>query len=335
MLNKTKPLISVIIPIFNTADLIERCLNSIINNSYNRLEIICVNDGSTDNSLSILKEYEKTDNRIKIINTVNGGVSKARNRALSVATGDFIAFIDSDDWIHEDFFKILVDTQSRFNSDITSCGFIRTQDYLADVSANTNDILVKKYIGAEILTNHNLKSFIWGKIYRGNLLKDCRFIEGIRIAEDKAFNLQIISSNSQIEGVEVSKSLYYYYYRKDSAINNSSGIDFMKLSRVYLDGVKNTKDQYARYIYLHEAFVNTITSRYLTMYIPDESVKSEINQYVTECLCYEKQYKPFSKKTSLRLVLMAKIPILYRGYRIITDRTMLDWEKNERKKYRQ
>lgn len=104
MLENNKPLISVIVPVFNTAGLLERCLNSIINNGYNQLEIICVNDGSTDNSLSILHEYSKNDNRIKIIDLDNGGVSMERNRALSVATGDFFVFIDSDDWIHKEYF---------------------------------------------------------------------------------------------------------------------------------------------------------------------------------------------------------------------------------------
>lgn len=101
-------LVSVIIPIYNTARYLPRCLDSILNNDYKNLEIICINDGSTDNCLEILKEYENKDDRILLIDVPNGGVSKARNLGLDYATGDYICFIDSDDWIHRQFFSALL-----------------------------------------------------------------------------------------------------------------------------------------------------------------------------------------------------------------------------------
>ena len=101
-------MISVIIPVYNTEVYLPRCLDSIINNDYRNLEIICINDGSTDNSLSVLREYEKEDERIIVIDVPNGGVSNARNIGLDMASGEFIAFVDSDDWVHRQYFSVLV-----------------------------------------------------------------------------------------------------------------------------------------------------------------------------------------------------------------------------------
>ena len=104
----SEPKISVIIPIYNTAKYLPRCLDSILNNMYQNLEVICINDGSTDESAVILERYAAADSRIISVNKANAGVSAARNTGLDIATGDFIAFVDSDDWIHFQFFEILL-----------------------------------------------------------------------------------------------------------------------------------------------------------------------------------------------------------------------------------
>lgn len=102
------PLISVIIPIHNTSRYLPRCMESIINSDCKNLDIICFNDGNTDNCLEILQKYKNKDNRILLIDVPNGGVTKARNIGLDYTTGDYICFIDSDDWIHRLFFSALL-----------------------------------------------------------------------------------------------------------------------------------------------------------------------------------------------------------------------------------
>ncbi len=94
-----KPKVSIIVPVYNVENYLDRCLDSLINQSFDDIEIICINDGSTDNSLSILKDYEKKDARVKIINKDNSGVSDCRNNGINVANGEYIVFVDSDDWI--------------------------------------------------------------------------------------------------------------------------------------------------------------------------------------------------------------------------------------------
>lgn len=103
-----KDKITVIIPVYNVENYLERCLKSILYNTYTNLEIICVNDGSTDNSKKILEDYSKRDKRVVVINKKNAGVSSARNAGIKIATGEYIAFVDSDDWIHEKYFEYLI-----------------------------------------------------------------------------------------------------------------------------------------------------------------------------------------------------------------------------------
>lgn len=100
-----KPLISVIIPVYNTEAYLERCLVSVLSNTYRDLEVICINDGSTDGSLEILNAFARQDERVTVIDKKNGGLSAARNDGLRRATGEWIAFIDSDDWIHPRYFE--------------------------------------------------------------------------------------------------------------------------------------------------------------------------------------------------------------------------------------
>ena len=110
------PKISVIVPIYNVEKYLEKCLGSIINQTYKNLEIICVNDGSTDNSLEILKKYSNQDSRIIIIDKKNGGLSSARNEGLKIATGEFIGFVDSDDYIESNTYEECI---LKFKEDIT------------------------------------------------------------------------------------------------------------------------------------------------------------------------------------------------------------------------
>ena len=103
-------MISIVIPVYNTEKYLERCINSILTNTYKNIEVICVDDGSTDNSLSCLQKMAERDNRLVIISQENQGVSVARNTGMALVTGEFVVFVDSDDWIHPQFFEMLLKT---------------------------------------------------------------------------------------------------------------------------------------------------------------------------------------------------------------------------------
>ncbi|MCK9152240.1 glycosyltransferase family 2 protein [Methanobacterium alcaliphilum] len=124
-MNKDKILVSIIIPVFNTEDYLEECLDSLINQTLKNIEIICINDGSTDNSLNILKDYAARDNRIKIIDKKNEGQSVARNRGVKEAKGEYIAFVDSDDYINLNAYELLYDFAKKHDHDMVLCDVIR------------------------------------------------------------------------------------------------------------------------------------------------------------------------------------------------------------------
>ena len=127
-MEKTTPKVSVIIPVYNVEQYLRECLDSVVNQTLKDIEIICVNDGSTDNSLVILEEYAAKDERIKIVNKENGGLSSARNCAIPLARGEYIGFVDSDDWIDLDFYEKLYNTAKKYKAEIACANLYRVSN---------------------------------------------------------------------------------------------------------------------------------------------------------------------------------------------------------------
>ena len=177
--------ISVIVPVYNVEKFIKRCLDSIINQTTKDLEIILVNDGSTDNSGKICDEYAKLDNRITVIHKENGGISSARNIGLDVATGEWIAFVDSDDYIEKDMYEVLYKTAIEKNVDICACFFKYltvdnkilfnlTQEQL-DMNGKYNSKEFLELIYKDEYMN-GICVATWNKIYKKNIFTRYRYI---------------------------------------------------------------------------------------------------------------------------------------------------------------
>ena len=113
-----KPLVSIVIPVYNVENFLRECLDSVVNQTMNELEIICVDDGSTDNSLNILKEYQKKDNRVKVISKSNSGYGNTMNVGTDAATGEYVGIVESDDYVKNDMFEVLYKNAKQFNADI-------------------------------------------------------------------------------------------------------------------------------------------------------------------------------------------------------------------------
>ena len=140
--------VSIIIPVYNVQKYLRKCLDSIVNQTFKNIEIIIINDGSSDNSLNICKEYSKKDKRINIINKHNEGVSKARNTGLLYATGEYISFIDSDDWVEQNMIEELYNSITSNKADLCICNFIKENKNKRDyIKSNINQ---KILIGKEI-----------------------------------------------------------------------------------------------------------------------------------------------------------------------------------------
>ena len=215
------PLISIIIPVFNVEQYIPQCLSSVLRQSYKNLEIICIDDGSTDSSLDILRHYQQTDTRIRVISQTNKGVAAARNLGLNLASGELLIFIDSDDWLDDTFFETIheffVDPEINFISFGTKFHY--------DSAPNLNHESIP-FKSITMLSNQDaqirkLNVAPWSKLYRTDFLKkNCIYFPLNIFYEDTPFHWKCISLSSKILFINVAK-YNYRINRKDSLMDLS------------------------------------------------------------------------------------------------------------------
>ncbi len=206
--------ISIIIPVYNCEKYLENCIKSIINQTLKDIEIILINDGSTDKSSDILASF--SDSRIKILNKKNGGQSSARNIGLDIACGEYIGFVDSDDRVDSDYFEKLYITAKKYNADISMADFIRTGANKHKKRLNISEEKVYEKVENKIKVANALKEgCIWNKIYKKEILNNIRFTEGM-FFEDGLFTFQALYISNKL--VTVPGTYYYYYKNPNSTV---------------------------------------------------------------------------------------------------------------------
>lgn len=223
--------LSVIVPIYKVEEYLECCLESIINQTYKELEIILVNDGSPDRCIDICNRYKNLDNRIIIINKENGGLSSARNKGLDVATGKYIAFVDSDDYIKVDMYENLIRIVEKEKADIVQCGFQRVHEegeVLNQWIPKLGILNTKKEILNAYFEEGGIHSVVWNKLYKKDLFKDIRMVEG-RNNEDTMVTPEILLRANKVINID---SVYYNYLQRDNTIM-SSKFNEKKLDKIY------------------------------------------------------------------------------------------------------
>lgn len=211
-------LISIIVPVYNVEKYIEQCLESLINQSYRNLEILLIDDGSTDKSGEICDNYSEKDNRIRVIHKTNGGLSDARNTGLDIARGAYIGFVDSDDYIALEMYEQLYKLCEKYNADLAAARFIEFDGTRLDNLDFTNDIVVLKnneMLGLHIkgYGDYEVSFSVWDRLYRKDIIGKIRFPKG-RCYEDIMFTTQIFARAKLC--VYFDKPLYYYRVRADS-----------------------------------------------------------------------------------------------------------------------
>ena len=211
-----KGLISIIVPIYNVEKYLKQCLYSVCNQSYKNLEIILVDDGSPDNCGRICDNYAKSDDRIKVIHKENGGLSSARNAGLDVAKGEYISFIDSDDYIALNFIEKLYTLCIKNNADISECEFVKFENEINVEKSNVNNyIYTPKEILEQMYSEKYLKTVVvWNKLYKKYIYNDLRFPLG-KINEDEFCTYKAIY-NCKTKIAVTEEPLYYYRYNKES-----------------------------------------------------------------------------------------------------------------------
>lgn len=218
-MSQEKALISIIIPVYKVEKYLEKCIQSVINQTYENLQIILVDDGSPDNCGKICDEYAKKDHRIEVIHKSNGGLSDARNKGLEIAKGEYIGFVDSDDYIEADMYEVLYNLLKQYNADVSICNFYTvSQEKIAIKNADNG---IKEYtrieILKEILLDNNIQSYAWNKLYKKDLFDEIKYPVGKKY-EDIGTTFYLLEKCNKV--VVTGKPEYYYINRQDSIVNN-------------------------------------------------------------------------------------------------------------------
>lgn len=237
-------LISVIIPAYNAEKTIERCLNSVINQTYNNLEIIVVNDGSTDNTETVVKSLASVDGRVRLITIENGGVSHARNTGIDSAKGEYITFVDSDDYIDDSMYESLLNLIKKYNVKIAHSSYKNVDENknVISIVGNTNRIVIQNHDEAiECLIGGKLfAGGLWNKLYSSELFDGCRLDESIRINEDVLLNFILFD---KIEKSAYTDNAYYNYVANLSSSTHTSNAYFKYNQSLYVSKIILEKSQ--------------------------------------------------------------------------------------------
>ena len=230
--------ISVLMPVYNSEKFLEETVQAVINQSYTNWELILVDDGSTDNSKKLCDELRKKENRIKFIDKKNTGVSDTRNVALKNAKGQYVVFVDSDDLIHKDYLKLLVNSMNKYNTDLSVCNFIERKIS----STGKVDDINREFCPKEVMEMSEMKDYImdfgnsgllnplWNKIYKREIIENnnITFDEKVETGEDFIFNLQYFRKTKKISFI---KEMLYYYIRR-----NNNSITYKYIENMYEKG---------------------------------------------------------------------------------------------------
>ena len=240
-----KDLISIIIPVYKVEKYLEKCIESVLKQTYTNLQVILVYDGSPDNCGKICDEYAKKDSRIEVIHKVNGGLSDARNVGIAKAKGKYIGFVDSDDYIKEDMYEILINLIKEYDADVSICNLydvIEGKEYIRNKENG-----IKEYnridILKEVLLDKNIQSYAWNKLYKKELFNEIKYPIGKKY-EDIGTTFYIFEKCNKV--VVTSEPEYYYLKRADSLVNNvteSTVLDYTEIIiQRYLYTQKNIEE---------------------------------------------------------------------------------------------
>ncbi len=257
MNTKAEPLVSVIVPIYNTQEFLPRCLDSILNQSYINMEIILVNDGSTDDSLTICERYAANDDRIRIISQVNQGALVARKKGVKACRGEYIMFVDSDDWIEPELLKAMVRAMQE-----SECPLICTNVYM-DYEDGTSreyrnamptgvyytDSIAKDIFYYKNMDCYGILPYNVAKLYAADIVKDVidNADDDIRYGEDRAVLFSIVYKNIKICFTD---DIYYHYCIRDDSASQSENPNYFVLLAAFYKCVKKIFDAHREREYL-------------------------------------------------------------------------------------
>lgn len=311
---KENELISVIIPIYNVENELSRCLDSVINQTYVNLEIILVNDGSTDNSELICYKYLEEDNRIVYIKQKNHGLSYARNKGISVAKANYYVFIDSDDYVNVNFIKELYLTLTNNEADIAVCGFEKVYEENHDILKKQNGVIcsyegINKYYN--VYNEFDMFTTVaWNKIYKKEIFKNIKYPIS-KIHEDEFVVLKLLENANR---VSYSSCNYYYYYQRTNSITGS-----YKYNRTDILEALQNKMNFFKQKELNRLYSYALYDYYYQLYYQHKMLKLYCSNRTKKIFKIEKEINYYKKEFFLNIYInpLKKIKILLIKFKII------------------
>lgn len=322
------PLISVIIPVYKVEEYLPRCLESILRQTYTELEIICINDGSPDNCLSILKSYAEKDSRIKVIDQKNQGVAAARNRGLQEAHGELIAYIDSDDWIHSRYFEVLVDGFKHNNADVVFCEGVKTSE-VEGRDMPYKEASFRPISMTEAFSIWTVRHCVWGRLYRRELLKGHDFSSNIRLGDDTMYNLDVLCHIKEPKLYYIPEELYYWFVRADSITHTPPPGGVIGEAEWYSRHLDQAEITGSEWLLLEQAIKAALSARFTESYSKDAEIyRNKTNSLLSVFIpmLWKSKHAPLKKK--LLLDCMSRFPWLYKAFRIANDPPLWKWKKS-------
>lgn len=245
----SNPLVSILIPVYNVEAFLPQCLDSVIGQTYQNLQIVLIDDGSTDKSWQIMQEYIQKDNRMEIYHQDNAGVATTRNHLLDKIKGEYFLFIDSDDWIESDMVEFLISKQEESNADLVMCENVIND---ALVSGNfTQKILLRHQAIERFLYHIEFRGSLWNKLIKTNLLSNCKFQSGISLGEDALFCWHILQYVTTV--LMTDRQLYHYRMNNESICHSNFGPKKLSAHRVWDQICKETGMWWPEYLSIAHA----------------------------------------------------------------------------------
>lgn len=241
-MNRKNNLLSIIIPVFNVQDYLSKCIESALNQTYIDTEIILINDGSTDNSGMICDNYSKNENKVQVIHKANGGLSSARNAGMDVARGNYIAFVDSDDWLDADMYSTLIELLEVNDADIAACGFKEIYFGNSKFHSNFGSVTLfnkEEAINSLVSDDNSVRFEVWNKVFRRELVGDLRFKEG-QIFEDVFFDRNIFLRINKL--VYIDRPFYNYLKSRPGNTNSHFNENKLKVFKEFDDFITDLKN---------------------------------------------------------------------------------------------
>lgn len=288
------PKISVIIPVYNCETFISRCLDSICRQEYQDFETIIIDDGSTDCSGKICDEYAKKDSRFKVFHIENGGPSIARNYGIDHCQGEYICFIDGDDWVNHRYLDQLIHLLRDYDADIACVNHIKTTEYISDDLYSDHIISNRKFSNIELLnqygnTYHPYLTTVWGKLYNKNLFDNIRFAEG-KLHEDIDITYRLFYKS---QSIVISDQILYYYWKHPNSI---TGRVSLKRQMDYLDV------QFDKITFLDEIGLSKQSKKQLNI-LAERYIRTVLLFNISKDKHEEKRYLELSANISKRISL--------------------------------